>query len=84
LVGSKKPAGTGAASDARFSAGRLFAGGDFLGLDDVDLPVAFALLTLPDGHASALLFFATSQFLPVYCFSQRESVFNFLGEKFNF
>jgi hypothetical protein len=84
LVGSNTVVGTGAALDASFSAGRFFGGGDFLGLDDVDLAVAFALLTLPDGVASALLLFATAQFLPAYCFSQRESVFNFLGEKFNF
>jgi hypothetical protein len=84
LVGSNTVAGTRAGLVANFSVAGFFDAGDFLGLDDVDLAVAFALLTLPDGVALALFFFATAQFLRVYCFSQRESVFNFLGEKFNF
>jgi hypothetical protein len=47
-----------------FSIAAFFARADFFALEDVDLPLAFGLLTLSDAAASALLFFATAKILP--------------------
>ena len=70
MVGSNAFGATGADSTSTFSTALFFGDEDFFAFADVDLLIAFTLLTFPGAAGSALLLFATIKFLPELRFSE--------------